>query len=154
MRYADEYLYSMDIDWFCIIGGVLCHVASAGGMLPELVNDRDKLRTIQKRVFEMSIVFDEDDIIVNKNFLDERFGDNGESKREYLASFLNMAKRGFVSMDRTEVIDPNSQIYHIVCYPRHQFVVSNIDGIQEVEGNILVDGLMNNIHLLDFFNRT
>ena len=53
MKYDEAYLYSRDIDWFCIIGGVFCHVASAGGLLPDVINDREKLRDIQKRVFDM-----------------------------------------------------------------------------------------------------
>lgn len=47
MKFDEAYLYSRDIDWFCIIGGVFCHVASAGGLLPDVVNDREKLRDIQ-----------------------------------------------------------------------------------------------------------
>lgn len=47
MKYDEAYLYSRDIDWFCIIGGIFCHVASAGGLLPDVVNDRDKLRDMQ-----------------------------------------------------------------------------------------------------------
>lgn len=52
MKYEEAYIYSKDIDWFCIIGDVFCHVASAGGMIPDVINDREKLRGLQKRVFD------------------------------------------------------------------------------------------------------
>lgn len=48
MKYEEAYIYSKDIDWFCIIGDVFCHVASAGGMIPDVINDREKLRGLQK----------------------------------------------------------------------------------------------------------
>ena len=76
MKYDEAYLYSRDIDWFCIIGGIFCHVASAGGLLPDVVNDRDKLRDMQKRVFDMDYIFGNEDIYINQDFLYQRFGNN------------------------------------------------------------------------------
>lgn len=43
MKYDEAYLHSKDIDWFCIIGSVICHVASAGGLLTDAINEREKL---------------------------------------------------------------------------------------------------------------
>lgn len=62
MKYDDAYIYSKDIDWFCIIGDVFCHVASAGGMIPDVINDREKLRDLQKRVFDSDFIFQEEDL--------------------------------------------------------------------------------------------
>lgn len=68
MKYDEAYIHSKDIDWFCIIGGVFCHIASAGGLLPDIVNDREKLRDLQKRVFESDYIFEEEEIVVNRAF--------------------------------------------------------------------------------------
>lgn len=117
MKYDEAYIYSKDIDWFCIIGDVFCHVASAGGMIPDVINDREKLRGLQKRVFDSDFIFDEDDIVVNESFLNQHFGNDEETRTAYLHCFMSMARKGFVSFDRTNVIDLNDQTYHIVCYP-------------------------------------
>ena len=107
MTYSDDYLYSKDIDWFCIIGDVFCHVASAGGLIPIIINDREKLRSLQKRVFDSDFIFDEEEIVVNEDFLDQHFGDDKEARIAYMLSFMSMARKGFVSFDRTNVMDLN-----------------------------------------------
>lgn len=99
MKFDEAYLNSRDIDWFCIIGGVFCHVASAGGLLPDVVNDREKLRDIQKQVFDMDYIFRNEDININQDFLYQRFGNNQESREAYMSSFIQMSRKGFVSLD-------------------------------------------------------
>ena len=74
MKYDEAYIQSKDIDWFCVIGDVYCHIASAGGVLPDQINDREKLRDIQKKVFDASDIFTENDIVINNEFLLQRFG--------------------------------------------------------------------------------
>ena len=120
MEYPDNYLYSMDIDWFCIINGIFVHVASAGGFLPDEVNDREKLRENQSLVNRMDYIFNDNQIIVNWDFLRARFGyedGSDENISNYLESFIKMSKKGFVSLDRTHLEDPNDNTYHIVCMP-------------------------------------
>lgn len=164
MKYDDVYLYSRDIDWFCIIGGVFCHVASAGGLLPDVVNDKEKLRDIQKRVFDMDYIFRNDEIYINREYLYQRFGNNLESREAYLSSFIQMSRKGFVSLDRTNVMDITDQTYHVVCFPNyyfeHQHLVHQPEWITELnlldlpqtDGRILENSLFN-IHLLIFFNK-
>lgn len=74
MKYDEAYIQSKDIDWFCVIGGVYCHIASAGGVLPDQINDREKLRELQKRVFEAQNIFEKEEIFINHDFLLQRFG--------------------------------------------------------------------------------
>lgn len=149
MKFDEAYLYSRDIDWFCIIGGDFCHVASAGGLLPDVVNDREKLRDIQKRVFDMDNVFRSEDIHINQDFLYQRFGNNQESREAYMSSFIQMSRKGFVSLDRTNVMDITDQTYHVVCYPR-RIIELNFLELPQTDGHIL-DNRLTNIHLLDFF---
>lgn len=149
MKFDEAYLYSRDIDWFCIIGGFFCHIASAGGLLPDVVNDREKLRDIQKRVFDMDYIFRDEDIHVNQDFLYQRFGNDIESREAYLSSFVQMSRKGFVSLDRTNVMDITDLTYHVVCYPR-RIIELNLLDLPQTDGYISHNQLTN-IHLLDFF---
>ena len=150
MKYDEAYIHSKDIDWFCIIGDVFCHVASAGGMIPDVINDREKLRGLQKRVFDSDFIFDEDDIVVNESFLNQHFGNDEEARTAYLHCFMSMARKGFVSFDRTNVIDLNDQTYHIVCYPKNPIKLPEFHDLCKVEGNVLRKEL-SNIQLLEYF---
>lgn len=149
MKFDEAYLYSRDIDWFCIIGGVFCHVASAGGLLPDVVNDREKLRDIQKRVFDMDYAIGNEEIGFNNEFLYQRFGNDIGSREAYLSSFIQMSRKGFVSLDRTNVMDITDQTYHVVCYPR-RIIELNLLDLPQTDGDISHNQLTN-IHLLDFF---
>lgn len=150
MKYDEAYIHSKDIDWFCIIGDVFCHVATAGCMIPDVINDREKLRSLQKRVFDSDFIFDEEDIVVNEPFLNQHFGNDEESRAAYLHSFMGMARKGFVSFDRTNVMDLNDQTYHIVCYPKNPIRLQGFYDICKVEGNVPQKEL-SNIQLLEFF---
>ena len=150
MKYDVAYIYSKDIDWFCIIGDVFCHVAPAGGMIPDSINDREKLRGLQKRVFDSDFIFDEEDIVVNEVFLNQHFGNDEEARMAYMLSFMSMARKGFVSFDRTNVMDLNDQTYHIVCYPKNPIKLRGFQDLCKVKGNVLHKELAN-ILLLDYF---
>lgn len=123
MKYDSNYLQNHDIDWFCMINGLYIHVASAGGKLPEIVNDRDNLRNLQHNVFMANDIFTDDDILVNANYLNHRFNNDQEKINNYLPSFLAMAKKGFISLDRTDLNNIESARYHVVCMP------NNLEGI-------------------------
>ena len=118
-----------DIDWFCVVNGIYVHLASAGGILPMSFRDRDMLRTLQHNVAVAPYLFAEEDIVDNEMFLNQRFADNPKGRESYVVSFRDMARKGFVSMDRTNLIDPFDSHYHIVSRPR------NLDerSIQELE---------------------
>lgn len=150
MKYDEAYLYSRDIDWFCIIGDCFCHVASAGGLLPDVVNDRDKLRDIQKRVFNMDYIFEDKDIYINKDFLRRRFKDDQKSIEAYLYSFMQMSRKGFVSLDRTNLMDVTDNTYHVVCYPKCRNKL-DIQDLPNINGDIS-NGNLVNIHLIELFN--
>lgn len=129
MEYSDSHMYSKDIDWFFTINNRLfIHAASAGGLLPKQINDRDKLMNIQKKVFDLPYIYNHDEIRFNEPFLMERF-DNSNGIDDYLYSFVDMAMKGFISMDRTNLIDLDDNRYHIVCMPRR---LEPIEGLHEI----------------------
>ena len=122
-------MLTRDIDWFCIVNGIYVHLASAGGILPMSFRDRDTLRTLQHNVAMAPYLFEEEDVVENEEFLNQRFADNPKGRESYVVSFREMARKGFVSMDRTNLTDPYDNRYHIVCMPR------NLDerSLQELE---------------------
>lgn len=132
MKYTEEYLRSRDIDWFCVINGIYVHIASAGGLLPVEINDREILRNNQRIVYGLDDIFTEEEIEVNRTFLSARFGnqDGGNQKTEYyLESFLQMARKGFVSLDRTNLADQDDNTYHVVCKPQHPRLISGLEDL-------------------------
>lgn len=111
-------MLTRDIDWFCIVNGVYVHLASAGGILPLSFRDREALRTLQHNVAVAPYLFTEEEVVDNKEFLDQRFADNPKGRESYVVTFRDMARKGFVSMDRTNLLDPYDNHYHIVSRPR------------------------------------
>ena len=120
-------------------------------MLPAAVNDREKLRETQRKVFFAQDLYLEKQIILNKQFLDERFRDDEEAKQGYLESFVAMAKKGFVSMDRTHIVDKSNNIYHIVCMPPSDGRLPMIDDLEHYscEDVDMLNAPKENIALLD-----
>lgn len=107
-----------DIDWFCIVNGIYVHLASAGGILPLSFRDRDILRELQHNVAVAPYLFAEEDVVDNEAFLNQRFANNPKGRASYVVSFRDMARKGFVSMDRTNLLETNDNHYHIVSRPR------------------------------------
>lgn len=118
MKYDEQYMRSKDIDWFCIINERYVHIASAGAILPDVINDREKLRNLQREVFYLPEIFTNDELLYNKNVIQTLHNNNAEGQSNYLRSFEKMARKGFISIDRTNYYDPDDQNYHIVCMPK------------------------------------
>lgn len=118
MDYDENYMLNHDIDCFCNVNGVYIHLASAGGILPKGFRNREFLRNLQHRVANAPFIYREDDVIYNEEFLNLRFANNPKGRVSYLVTFKEMAMKGFVSMDRTDLVNPLDNHYHIVCYPK------------------------------------
>lgn len=132
MRYPSSYLLNHDIDWFCRVDGIYIHVASAGGRVPQPINDDEYLRNVQHRVAMMPDIYKDEDIVYNEQAIrsvldqDVELGKNyEEARRQYIESFTAMARKGFVSIDRTNILDSDDNRYHVVCYP---WIYRMIDG--------------------------
>lgn len=108
MIYHIDYLENNDVDWFCIINGLPCHLSSNGGRLHPLVeSNRDYNRSIQMRVAEM------DDVNIGNPYINEELigtivsgviEKHREMKETFTAEvyseyFLEMARKGFFSYD-------------------------------------------------------
>ena len=87
------------------------------------------MREIQRTVFFAPNLYSEKQINLNKQFLDERFGNDEKAKKEYLESFMAMSRKGFISVDRTHIADKSSNIYHIVCMPPNDGNLPKIENL-------------------------
>lgn len=122
MRYTKSYQSTHDIDWFFRDGERLVHVASNGAELPSFVDDVKNLRAIQTQVANMA-VYEGIEVDINQEYVDHRFKMlseilnieiTEESKENYLASFREMALKGFYSYDRDLV---EKSLFHLICSP-------------------------------------
>lgn len=120
MRYSDHYMQYHDIDWFCKIHNTPCHFASAGGILPEPLRERKLLRKLQRDVCLAEYLYEENEISYNEEFLRERFRNDEGARETYLITFKEMARKGFVSFDRTNLSNSDDNTYHVVCYPQRR----------------------------------
>lgn len=116
MKYDESYLLTHDIDWFCIINEIPVHVASAGGIIPDVFNIRESLMDMQHKVSKLVDINTDDEIQINTVFLEKHLMGKGRIE-DYILSFKEFAKKGFLSIDRTYPQDPDSQEYHLVCKP-------------------------------------
>lgn len=67
------------------------------------------------------------EIVVNEDLINQMLNNEPKSIWAYRESFVNMARRGFVSLDRTNVAEPSDNRYHIVCRPPRSLQLEEID---------------------------
>jgi len=123
MARSKVFLRTRDVDWALDIGGRYIHVASAGGDLPTIVEDR--LFDIWRELKDAPIVCLERDVILNEQYLKEKFANvadegpiAGALREEwYVHSFKAMAMRGFYSFDRDIRSPFDDSVYHLVAKP-------------------------------------
>ena len=149
--YTESEIHTRDIDWFCAINGIYVHVASAGGNIPNFINNYSVHRPSQRAAEALVDINTDDEIHINEAFLR---GMN-VNLEHYLPSFVRMAKKGFYSFDRTNVDNPEDDHYHLVAWPTHS--VSNVENIPVVNTVGLDFGnpeIMNDIPLTEIIEHS
>lgn len=124
--YTESEVHAKDIDWFCAINGVYVHIASAGGHIPNGINNRRVLRLIQRAVDALADINTVDEVHINEKALN-RINMNREY---YLPSFIRMARKGFYSFDRTNIGNIEDNHYHLVAWPTH--LVNNVENMPTI----------------------
>ena len=153
--YPESEWSTRDIDWFVKIGDIYIHGASNGGVLPSMIT-KGQNRQIQQAVAKMDYLYadSENDIFVNSDYVNQRLkgqkrlletdGDNFSPYNAYIASFKNMARKGFYSFDRViastleEDSQESNQIqYVLIACPRQLRAnkLPNIENVPEIEYN-------------------
>lgn len=121
MARSIEFLRCRDIDWAVKLGNNYIHVASAGGDLPTIVEN--KLHDIWRELKKTEVITEE--VIINEDYIAEKFPINMDIPAEerdfriqwYLCSFKEMAKRGFYSFDRDIRTPFEESKYKLVARP-------------------------------------
>lgn len=80
-----------------------------------------------------------------------RFHEDVMAIKDYLGSFMSMARKGFISIDRTNLTNLEDPNYHIVCRPNNlkslkQFI--EVENFQVDDDSIFI-GMNDNIELLN-----
>jgi len=138
MKYSESYLTNHDIDWFGIVNGVYIHVASAGGDIPSQVNDIERLKDIHRQISFLPDIYTNEAIEYNESGIANILSQDSiglMERSQYIESFTAMARKGFVSFDRTNIGDPNDNRYHLVCKPKDNKRKPQLDGLNTVKTN-------------------
>lgn len=116
MAYTIEEQYGRDIDWyFKDANDNMFHVASAGGRLPDIIVENDFLNnSLHSQIQSLPLDFDYQ---INPNLDEIKNFETSELRQFYLEDFIEMAQKGFVSIDKTILGNFDNTIYHLVAWP-------------------------------------
>ncbi|AQW92100.1 hypothetical protein [Elizabethkingia anophelis] len=115
MAYSLIEQHSRDLDIFLRDSNKFIHFASAGGLLPEQAINSDEYNNLI--IEAISSDTSEFEIDINPNLI-ELLGLNQDSLTTYLESFIEMARKGFFSYDKSKLGDFEDQTFHLVARPR------------------------------------
>lgn len=161
IMYSESECSTRDIDWFVKIGDIYIHGASNGGILPSMIT-KGQNRHIQQIVAQMDYLYEdsENEIYINKGYVEQRLGmakdvaypeahynvesvfDKISPYNAYIASFKDMARKGFYSFDRevAPTFDKDAQRkfqkrYVLIACPKRlqNNRLPNIDNIPEIK---------------------
>ena len=126
MAYSIQEQYSRDLDWYFVDGNNKpIHVATGGGKLPGIVEENDELNErIHAQILQLPIKYE---IEINPILNELVEFDNDESRELYLTDFIEMAGKGFISIDKTNLGIFEDGIYHLVAYPTGSIIDNTID---------------------------
>ncbi|MBD2769589.1 hypothetical protein IC235_17000 [Hymenobacter sp. BT664] len=104
----------VDVDWFAFnnLNAVL-HFASAGGLVPYFVDEH--ISELATKVLSLPIVSPE--VIINEDLSNFVSLPDQKSFDLYVESFLNFARRGLFSYDKSILNNYESPLYYLVAAP-------------------------------------
>jgi hypothetical protein len=114
MAYSLIEQHSRDLDIFLLDSNKLIHFASGGGLLPERAINSDEYNNLI--LAEISQDLSEFEIEINPN-LSELLNLNQENLERYLVSFIEMARKGFYTYDKSKLGNFEDQTFHLVAKP-------------------------------------
>jgi len=129
--------YDYDFDLFFDIGILKIHTATAGGYIPSRIFEdpthaifRQKLKSVNNKLFFDYKLNPNLEEILSLKFEAQGINSNNFDREAYLFDFIEYARRGVFSFDRTFISEPFNQKYHLVAYPfinehYNQFIQEN-----------------------------
>ena len=115
MAYSIIEQSSLDLDIFFKDEDKIIHLASAGGILPKQLLNSDVYnnRLLNTILTDYSFEFQYE---LNPNLV-EILAINQDELENYTKTFIEMAKKGFYSYDKTVLGDFTDQTFHLVARP-------------------------------------
>jgi hypothetical protein len=144
MAYSIEEQNSRDLDWYFVDGNKrLIHVATGGGKLPKIIEENDELNeNLHSQILQLPIRYD---IEINPLLSEFVNFENNELRELYLTDFNEMAGRGIISLDKSNLGIFEDGIYHIVAYPKGSITNIKIDlDFNEIISNEVIIDTKNN----------
>ena len=115
---------------------------------------------MQKAVYRLPDIYNDEDLMNNERVIVELQGNknNPKFREDYLRSFQAMARKGFISLDRTKFEDPDDSYYHVVCMPRYPLQAIELKELNAVihrftSDKVVIDRLNSNILLEELFRK-
>lgn len=140
MAYSLLEQHSRDLDIFLSDGSKLIHIASAGGSLPKSILNSD--------VYNDNILSSISQIDSNSNFevdinpnLSEILDLNENGIENYVKSFVDMARKGFSSYDKTRIGNFEDQTFHLVAKPSSPTNPNILFENYELNENLIISNL-------------
>lgn len=133
-----------DMDWFIkdTSSNKYIHVASGGGVLPEVIletindehgdskyeRDLRRIRKIpipQQEKISLEALYaycnnNNNFVSINTDYYERILKNTPEKRERYFASFVLMALKGFYSFDKSNINDSDDTYYHLVAWPTEQ----------------------------------
>lgn len=114
MAYSLLEQHSRDLDIFLSDGNKLIHIASGGGSLPKPILETDIYNeNILSSISKSNSNFEVD---INPNLI-EILDLKENELQNYMTSFVDMARKGFYSYDKTRIGNFEDQTFHLVAKP-------------------------------------
>ena len=137
MRYRIDYQHTHDIDWFGRYRCFPIHVASNGGKVPDEIEKKHN-NELLSQIYAEEEFLSEEEIVVNREgireLLKRQYSQLQESTRNrdnvshievtdeaidcYAVSFIKMARRGFLSVDRFDYSHFDNTNCLVIAYPK------------------------------------
>jgi len=145
MAYSEIEQLSLDIDIFFHDNKKLIHLASGGGRLPKNLANTDSYNDVVREfLFNSSPEFEID---INPNLL-QILNITEEGLDSYLSTFVEIAKRGFYSYDKSSLGNFQDMDFHLVAKPK-----SNMKSITLLEKFEINNFMITQSELPETFDR-
>lgn len=115
MAYSEIEQSTLDLDIFFSDNNKLIHLASGGGILPDKLTETEKYNDYISRL--MPSLSTEFEIEINPN-LPEILNLIENGLENYLSSFVEIAKKGFYTYDRSNIGQFHDTTFHLVAKPK------------------------------------
>lgn len=123
MAYSEIEQITRDLDIFFSDNKKLIHLASGGGRLPNVLAATDSAN--EQIIESISGIFSEFEIDINPGLI-QLLGLNEDGLNNYLVSFVEMAKKGFYTYDKTNIDEKDDMTFHLVAKPTSKISLSSL----------------------------